>query len=87
MAGWPGGGEFGGGGEHERHEGGDCETALEDGAEAVDYLGREMGEGGQGLLADARGLALGLERKDGAFDGSVGPLSTWKDMGGSCGTG
>ena len=50
----------------------DGEAALEDGAEAVDDLGRELGEVGDGLLADAGALAPGLAEQDGGFAGAVG---------------
>ena len=50
----------------------DGEAALEDGAEAVDDLGRERGEVGEGLLADALALYPSLAEQDGGFARTVG---------------
>ena len=50
----------------------DGEAALEDGAEAGDDLGRELGEVGEGFLADALALAPGLAEQDSGFVGLVG---------------
>ena len=50
----------------------DGDTTLEDGAEAVDDLGREAGEVGDGSLADAGAIAPGLAEQDGGFTGLVG---------------
>ncbi len=50
----------------------DGAAALEDGPEAVDDVGRELGEVGEGLLADALAIASGLAEQDGGFAGLVG---------------
>ena len=50
----------------------DGKTALEDSAEAVDDLGREAGEVGEGFLANALAFAPSLAEQDGGFAGSVG---------------
>ena len=50
----------------------DGDAALEDGAQAVDDLGREGGEVGDSLLADALALAPSLAKQDGGFAGLVG---------------
>ena len=50
----------------------DGEATLEDGTEAVDNLGRERGETGEGRRAAALTLAPGSADQDGGFDGAVG---------------
>ena len=46
-------------------EAGDSHTALQDGADAVDGLGRELGEVGDGLATDALALPPSLAEQDG----------------------
>ena len=48
------------------------DAALEDGAEGVADMGRELGEVAEGLLADALALAPSLAEEDGGFAGLVG---------------
>ena len=53
-------------------EAGDSDAALQDGADAVDGLGRELGKVGDGLAADALALAPGLAEQDGRGAVAIG---------------
>ena len=53
-------------------EGGEGDAALEEGAHAGDGLGRELGEVGDALAADALAIAPGLAEEDGGGAVAVG---------------
>ena len=53
-------------------EAGEGDAALEDGADGVDGVWRELGEIGDGLAADALALAPGLAEQDGRGAVAIG---------------
>ncbi len=57
---------------HQLRDVADGDPSLEDGAEALDHLGRQLRQVGDGLLADSFSLAPRLAEQDGGLSGLVG---------------
>ena len=55
-------------------EGGEGEAALEEEAQAVDDVGRQLGEVGEGAFLDFAVLAVGLAQEDGGRRVAVGDV-------------